>query len=261
MITKEINKQRLILTKRLNDMHIFIYQAIPLLLDYQNNYQSKSKSPKKYYVPSSKFKKIAYRSDKQLKEIFNQFIHKSLYENFIVISVSRFEAYLFYVLKTILTEYPEKLRVTLKNSEPNRNPDSNKKVDLDLIFESKNRDEIITKIISERLYQVSYLPPNEYLQYFKNVTGVNIPKDIYNNYTEIKATRDLLIHSFGIVNETYLKKVGKLKRSKENEPVPIDAKYYDHCVASLKELAIYIYEEISKIFVKKTTVQQSISSL
>jgi hypothetical protein len=238
MISEEVNRGRLALTKRLNDMHIFIYQAISLLSDYKNNYQSKSKSPKKFYVPSTKTKKFAYRSDKDLEKIYNQFIHRSLYENFIVMSVSIFEVFLFDVLKFILIRYPLKLGITIKGTE------SNKKVDLDIILKSKNQDDIISKIIVQRLNQVSYLAPLDYLQYFKIVTGIVIPKDVFNDYTEIKATRDLLIHNSGIVNKIYLQKVGKQKRGKESESIPIDSEYYDHCVATLKELAIYIDNKI-----------------
>lgn len=245
MIAVEISKKRKILIKKLNDMHIFIYQAISLLLDYKNNYQKSKGSLNKYYVPSLKKKSFTLRSDKDLKETYDQFINRSLYENFIVTSVSQFEAFLVYVLKLIILNYPHKLSISAKNT------DSNKKVDLDIILESSDKEEIISRMINERVNQISYLPPNDYLQYFKNVTGINISKKEFHNYVEIKATRDLLIHNSGIINHIYLSKVGKSKRGAEGETIVIGSDYYDHTVATLKELARIIGSEVNEIYKRK----------
>ena len=45
--------------------------------------------------------------------------------------------------------------------------------------------------------------------------------------TEIKATRDVLVHGQGVANPTYLRKAGVLARAALQQPLPVTPNY--HC--------------------------------
>jgi hypothetical protein len=61
------------IVRELNDAHIFLAQAQPLLLDARARYEeSKSKSDRRYFVPSIDKRKVAKRTDKELKEIYDR---------------------------------------------------------------------------------------------------------------------------------------------------------------------------------------------
>ena len=59
---------------------------------------------------------------------------------------------------------------------------------------------------------------------------------------EIKATRDVLVHNAGIVNETYLRKVRGKSRGQLGELIPLDKTYLDDSVTSMKRLIKHVYE-------------------
>lgn len=58
------------IVRELNNAHIFLEQAQPLLIETKVQYEgSKSKEDRRYYVPSiDKKRKIAKRTDAELKE-------------------------------------------------------------------------------------------------------------------------------------------------------------------------------------------------
>ena len=99
------------IVRELNNAHIFLEQAQPLLVEAKAKYEnSKSKADRRYYVPSVDRKKFAKRTDAELKEIYSHYTSNGLFEAFLVNSVSQFESFLADVLITFLTHYP--LRIT-----------------------------------------------------------------------------------------------------------------------------------------------------
>ena len=76
-------------------MHIFLKQALPLPEKAKEEYgASKHKKDRRYYVPSIRRTKFARRNDNELKNIYDRFITRSLYETFLVMGVSQFESFL-----------------------------------------------------------------------------------------------------------------------------------------------------------------------
>jgi len=226
-----------------NNTYIFVQQAIPLLQEARNEIEV-SKGSRRYYIPSVGTKQIAQRTDKQLQEIYDKFIDRELYENFIVTAVSRFEFFLFEVLRLVISAYPSKLTLNIKGVQTSRS------VPLDLLLDSSDLQEAFDRIVSKRLYEVLYATPRSYLEYFSNITAVDTSRPIFFDYIEIKATRDLIIHNSGIVNEVYLSKVSDRKRGNVGEEIEINAEYFSHCIATLKRLARTINRDIERNFGK-----------
>jgi len=228
---------------KLNDVHIFIQQAVPLLEAGRSKFEvSTHKKNRRYYVPVVGRTKFARRKDKEVKAIYDRFITRELYENLIVTAVSQFESFVFDVLRLIITEYPQKLTLSIKGVETNR------EVPLEVLLRSDNLKDVINEVIDKRLNTISYAPPKAYLEYLSHIVGVETTDPAFLNFIEIKATRDLIVHNSCIINEVYLSKVGDRKRGEIGETVIIDASYFDHCIATLKRVSGIIKREVEKNF-------------
>jgi len=215
-----------------NDMHIFLKQAMPILETARAAYKaSQSDEDRKYYVPSVGKIKFAQRTDKELQDIYNRFTQRELYGTFLVGAVSRFEAFLSDVLKTVLTAYPAKLHIAVTGITPCKD------VPTELLLRSTDLDSVIGSVIVEHVRRVMYASPKEYLAYFEKAVGVGFSKEEKATYIEIKATRDLIVHGSGKVNDMYVTKAGKKARGSLDDFVSVDEQYFSSSIAMLKRLA------------------------
>ena len=81
---------------KLNDVHIFAQQAIPLLKVGRKKFEASThKKNRRYYVPAVGRTKFARRKDREVLGIYDRFITRELYENLIVTVVSQFESFIF----------------------------------------------------------------------------------------------------------------------------------------------------------------------
>ena len=137
------------IVRELNDAHIFLEQAQPLLIEAQAKYQnSKSKADRRYYVPSVGRTKFARRTDQELKAIYTHYISNGLFESFLVSSLSRFESFLGDVLFEYFTHYP--LRITEKVQGVPGCPDISPK---DLVV-APDKDRLLQRVIGEHIANV-----------------------------------------------------------------------------------------------------------
>ena len=91
------------IVRELNDAHIFLEQAQPLLVEAKAKHESRhSKADRRYYVPSVDRKKFAKRTDAELKKIYNYYTSNGLFEAFLVHSISQFESFIADVIITFL---------------------------------------------------------------------------------------------------------------------------------------------------------------
>ncbi len=245
LIAIQINRLHLTFVNRIDDTHIFVQQSIPLLENFRSELtDSKSREHHRYLVPKVKSRDgiPQKRSDIELKEIYDRFIQRELYENIIITTISKFEAYLFEVLRIIISAYPKKLTLNIKGVEIQRD------IPLDLLLNANNLSEVIDQVIERRLNEVSYASPKEYLEYLGKIISIDITDSAFLDYIEIKATRDLLIHNSGVVNEIYLSKSGSQKRGDIGQMILIDTEYFDFCMATLKRLSGIIQRDTTKAF-------------
>jgi hypothetical protein len=240
--------------RRINDTHIFLEQATSLLREAQEQLDTATKGDKKYYVPSiseekKPKKKFANRTDAELKEIYDRFLSRALYENLIVTVVSLFESFLFDVLRLIISAYPDKLKSNVDGKEVKR------EFSLDILLNVSTREEAIGQIIEQQLIGISYAKPKVYLKYLKNIAGVATGDPAFKDYIEIKATRDLITHNLGIINNMYIEKVADIDgttRGVINDQIRIDAEYFSHCIATLKRISVIINRNVKITFGQKS---------
>jgi len=242
-LERQIYRLHLAFVRKINDTHIFVRQSFPLLEEAKNSYKTSAhKNDRSYYVPTVGREKFAKRTDQELREIYGRFISRELYENLIVTAVSQFESFLFDALRIILLAYPQKLKISIRGNE------SKKDVPIDLLLEADSIEDVLKEVIERQLNSLSFAAPREYLGYLNNVASVNTEDDAFLDYIEIKATRDILIHNAGVVNEIYVAKSGAKKRGAIGDKLLIDLRYFEHCVAILKRLSGIIYRDVKKTF-------------
>lgn len=241
-----IYRLHLNIVKDLNNSHIFLQKVIPIIENECNSLRGGDKLiDKTYNVPSRKSKVFineVFRSDKEVKQILELVSQSGLYENTLITNISKFESYLFNTLKEIIKRFPNKLSISVQGIS------NYKDVPLQIILESENIDTLMNEIIENRIIMVSYASPQNYLKYFQEVTGTDIEKDEFKDYIEIKATRDLIIHNSGIINETYITKVGNNNRGTIGKKVQIDKTYFDHSIATMKRVSGLIRKDTEKTF-------------
>jgi hypothetical protein len=102
------------IVRELNDIHIFVRQALPLLEEARPAHaKSTRKKDRRYYVPSIKRTKFARRTDNELRRIYDRFTSARLYESFLITAIAEFEAFLVRVLQLVISKYPKKLSITV----------------------------------------------------------------------------------------------------------------------------------------------------
>ncbi|MBI1814481.1 MAG: hypothetical protein HYR72_05855 [Deltaproteobacteria bacterium] len=229
--------------REMNDVHIFLNQVLPLLKDAKEDYEhSTHRKDRRYYVPAVDRVKFAKRTDQELKNIYHRFMNGSLYEAFLVMAVSRFESLIAEVLKLVFVEYPQKLGIAVHGVAPC------KTVPTELLLRADSIEDALQKAIDGHLNSVMYGAPHAYLAYVGEVVGVDTTAPEFERYIEIKATRDLLVHSTGIVNLIYLAKAGSKRRGQVGDPIGVDRKYFDRALATLKRLSGIIKRDTANSF-------------
>jgi len=230
------------IVRELNNAHIFLEQAEPLLVDTKAKYAgSKSKADRRYDVPSVDRIKFAKRTDAELKAIYDHYISVGLFEAFLVNSVSRFESFLGDVLNEFFAHYP--LRLTEKVQGVPQCPDISPKE----LVEASDKKQLLQSLIREHVGNVFRQRPSIYLPYTAKVLGAKDDPS-FLDYYEIAATRDLVVHNSRVVNHLYLDKAGSKARGDLGEKLPVDQGYYYDALAKLKKVSGAIKRDVEKKF-------------
>lgn len=233
------------IVRELNDAHIFLEQAQPLLVEARARYEeSKSKSDRRYYVPSIDRRKFAKRTDKELKEIYDRFTSTGLFESFLVRSLSQFESFLAELLIVFLDYYPQRI------TEVSQGIPACPGVSAKELMAAQNKDELVRRVVADHVSNVFRQRPSLYMAYVSKLLSVkNDPS--FADYYEIAATRDLVVHNSGIVNALYLEKAGDRARGALGEKIAVDEKYFASTLAKLKKVSGAIKRDVEKKYGSK----------
>lgn len=184
---------------------------------YANEYVSEHKKDIQITLAHSSYGKHLGIADQKLNgsnlpkhlgkaaEHFFPFVHQH--------HVSLFEHLFFDLLRIILLDQPESLS-------------RKKQIDYAIILEAESKADIIWKLIDRELNEIKYKNIGEWFTYlYKLVSIPQLSKDDIEQISEAKASRDILVHNGGIVNQLYIQKSGKAARFKEGESVDISRDY------------------------------------
>ena len=127
--------------------------------------------------------------------------------------VSTFEMVLFRFLHRLLLHNPRQF---------GQSP-----VPFEVILNARDREEIISGVILKQLNDLKYEQLREWFAALNKAVKLGCPaKDEIERLAEIKATRDVLEHNAGVVNETYVRKAGRKARYSPGDHVEIDDTYH-----------------------------------
>ena len=74
------------------------------------------------------------------------------------------------------------------------------------------------------------------LQKYCRLLNIDYEIECWEDWNEIKATRNIIVHNKGIINQRYLDITGVKKRGRFNEKIVVDTYYFMFCIATLKSL-------------------------
>lgn len=217
------------IVRELNDAHIFLEQAQPLLLDARAHYEpSKSESDRRYYVPSIDKRKFAKRTDKELKEIYDRFTSTGLFESFLVRSLSQFESFLADLLIVFPDHYPQRI-IEIVQGIPACPGVSAKD-----LMAAHNMEVLVRRVLDEHASNVFRHRPSLYMAYVSKLLSVKNDTS-FADYYEVAATRDLVVHNSGKNNALYLEKAGIKARGALGDEIVVDKEYFSSALAKLKK--------------------------
>jgi len=95
------------------------------------------------------------------------------------------------------------------------------------VLEAPNRDAIVSDIVNKEVRSVGYKRVADWFEYLNEVVHLRCPtQDEVAQLAEVKASRDILVHNKGVVNSTYLDKVGAIARYADGETIEIPEHYH-----------------------------------
>lgn len=235
----------------LNNIFLTTTLAKKGLIEIRENLKSKEPHLFDIEIPTVKGEIATKSIDKSnVVEILKSTIKRDLYSNSIVSAISLTEHFLEQVIKIILTMHPGKLSVEVEKLSK-REIAEEKKIDLKDILSAKNLAEIHEKLITQKVIKLFYASPTEYFKYLSEAIQINIGPDTIGKYVEIKATRDLITHNKGQVNQIYFEKSGSFTRVKNlNQNIPITEDYFKNSIGTMKLLVRTTYEIASSKYLK-----------
>ena len=127
--------------------------------------------------------------------------------------LSIFEDFIFDFLRLWLLAYPRSL--------------VGKKLDFKVVLDAPDKEAITLMMVNKEISEILYERPAGWFAYLEEKAKLGCPSPgEVDRIAEAKASRDVLVHSRGIVGKTYESKAGALARSKEEERIDITEHYH-----------------------------------
>lgn len=140
-----------------------------------------------------------------------RYLNESVFQHFVAL----FEDFLFDLLRLWLTAYPGGI--------PNKD---RKPVDLAMVIDAPDREAILQAVIDRELNALKYERPTAWFRYLNDRVKLGGPTDEQiERLAEIKASRDILAHNRGAVNQTYLDKARTRSRYRLGQRLEIPEPY------------------------------------
>jgi hypothetical protein len=100
-------------------------------------------------------------------------------------------------------------------------------LEFEVVLKASDRAEIISTLIGKQLNELKYGNLRDWFVALNKAVALDCPsEDETAALAEVKATRDILEHNAGIVNEIYLRKAGKKARHTPGDQIEIDDTYH-----------------------------------
>lgn len=245
-LIKNINKKKQVLQKKINNIHIWSTIAIDSLISSSNDDEFLNNLY--YVVPSKGGERKIKRKKEDVEQILESAIEQDLYFSLFTFLIAQVEAFLYDVAYEILKNDNRRLKTTINGIN------HLKKIDLNEVIEANSIEDMIDEIIKRELISVFYASPQKQKEYFERVLNIEIDNDVWLNWFEQKATRDIIIHNSGLINEMYLNKAGQLSRGLLSEKISIDQYYFNEAIINIKSMAGKMSNTVKKNYKEMVNV-------
>jgi hypothetical protein len=99
-------------------------------------------------------------------------------------------------------------------------------VDVQTVVAAPDKAAILRALTDQYVLAMSYKRPTEWFRQLNGIVTVNCPTEPeVEQFSELKATRDVLVHNRGIASETYLDKAARLARAALGQPLDLPDAY------------------------------------
>ena len=110
-------------------------------------------------------------------------------------------------------------------------------VPLSEILAAPDRDAIIRGVVERVVRELSYRRPAQWFRFLDSRVNLGCPDENQRGtLCELKAARDALEHSGGLVGPDYIDKAGPFARYVEGDTIPIEEPYLLQCFALLRKV-------------------------
>ncbi|TIQ17863.1 MAG: hypothetical protein E5X51_28595 [Mesorhizobium sp.] len=96
---------------------------------------------------------------------------------------------------------------------------------------------MIRRFVAMKCEGLMFGKPSEYLDKAAKVLTIELDADLVKAFIEIKASRDIIIHNGGRINNLYIDKAGDQRRGEDGEELVIDRAYFRQVIVTLKKLS------------------------
>lgn len=226
-INEGVKRSRNNLLKYLNDVYLFTQLLQPAIHEKSLSYKKNGLVAKWWPVPGGdqQFAKVR-RNGAQIHQFLEQQRKRGVYESLVVVIISRIEAFIVECVEVVILQYPEKLKALAQNS-----------ISTDVILSTNTREELISLIVQQSAESLMYMKPKDYIEKLEKVLSIQIDETAIRQFIEAKATRDLIVHNAGEINNTYITKSGSDARGNLGEIVVVDEKYFKAVITCAKKLS------------------------
>jgi hypothetical protein len=230
-VPKKIKSLETRFQRNLNNVHIWCSVAIETLYEVEKD--PEFLNYRKFPVPSSLERgeyRTVRRKPEDVAQIIKDALDYELYYSVFVLLVAQVEAYLYEIVATVLRSDNRRLLTAVQGME------GVKKVELSEIVNLDSREAIINIVINQQIGALFYAKPSVQFAYFHQALGIDLDQSLKSDWIEFKATRDLIIHNSGVINNIYLEKCGDFARGQLGEKIVVDQDYFDQAVGRMKQL-------------------------
>ena len=112
------------------------------------------------------------------------------------------------------------------------------------LIAAPNKEVLIQKVLTDHVGGVFRQRPSLYMAYATKILSIkNDPS--FATFYEVAATRDLVVHNNGIINDIYLHKAAQKARGALGTKLPVNKEYYYGALVTLKRVAVVINRDIA----------------
>lgn len=137
--------------------------------------------------------------------------------------VTLFEQFVFDFIRVWLTEYPNSL--------------AGKQLEFRNVVNAVDKDAIVRSVVDKEVLAVAYQKVADWFGYLEKIAKLGVPSsEVIERLAEIKASRDVLVHSNGIANKLYVQKAMSRARFGIGENLELPEHYHRESWELIKQV-------------------------